>query len=860
MRYIYFALSALVTFLLVRTLDNPLSVKGQTLPALGIFFSPFDGFWHNAESVKTIKSDLQLSGVSKPVKVVYDDRDIPHIFAENITDALFAQGYIHAQNRLWEMDFLSHVSAGRLSEILGDQKIGKSSTVEVDKRMRRMGVSHAAERLVEYWQKDKANFELFNAYCNGANAYIGSLQTKDYPVEYKILGVKPELFSPLKIALVSKYLSLDLARTDNDFAATNAKTLLGSDFDAIFPEYFKDQAPVVPSGTPFNFKTVETLHATSNTMSNNTTSNTLSNNTTSNNKTSSNKTNETLHATSLQQYITPKELNAYDQFSPDENNGSNNWAVAASKTKNKKPILCGDPHLSLRLPSVWFEQQIITPDMNTYGVTLPGIPMVLIGFNNNCAWTMTNVGHDVADWYKIAWTDAQKTQYTLDGATKTAQLVQEKIYIKGQAQPLIDTVRYTFWGPVVYFGDTTNNNDLAYKWLANEKPEIDLTFLAGLNKSKNYDDYRKALANMNVPAQNIAFACNNGDIALIANGSMPIKRKEQGRFVQDGSLSSNNWQGFVPRDQIPQYKNPARGFVSSANQHSTDPSYPYYYNSEGFEPFRGRIINDTLSKMKDITIDDMKGLQNDNFSLLAKESLPAMFKNLDETQLNATEKGILAQLKNWNYYFDGDKIEPAYFMSWFEAVHTATWDEILKSKNADYTLNPTQWRTANMLREEPNNKYFDIVATTNKIENARDIVTSAFHDMMTDMAKKTSDVATAYPNAPAVNWSKVKDTEIPHIANIPGFGRKHIDVGGQAKSVNAIKKNHGPSWRMIVELDSVPHAWVVYPGGQSGNPGSKNFDAFVDTWTKGQYYEAIFMRNPTEVNKRIVSTQTISKL
>ena len=843
MRYIYFAVSALATFLLVRTLNNPLTVQGNTLPALGMFFSPFDGFWHNAESAKTTKSDLQLVGVSKPVKVVYDDRDVPHIFAESMKDALYTQGYIHAQNRLWEMDFLSHVSAGRLSEILGDQKIGKSSTIEVDKRMRRMGVSHAAERLVDYWQKDKTNFELLEAYCNGANAYISSLQNKDYPLEYKILGVKPELFSPLKIALVSKYLSLDLARTDNDFAATNAKTLLGDDFDAIFPEYFKDQSPVVPSGTPF--KSAAPLAANSEKS-------------TSIGYKSKIMTDES--KLTAQNFITPKELNAYDQFSPDENNGSNNWAVAASKTKNKKPILCGDPHLSLRLPSVWFEQQIITPDMNTYGVTLPGIPMVLIGFNNNCAWTMTNVGHDVADWYKITWTDAQKTQYTFDGATKSAQLVQEKIYIKGHTEPLIDTVRYTFWGPVVYFGDSTNNNDLAYKWLANEKPEIDLTFLAGLNKSKNYDDYLKALANMNVPAQNIAFACNSGDIALVANGSMPIKRKEQGRFVQDGSLSANNWQGFVPRDQIPQYKNPARGFVSSANQHSTDPSYPYYYNSEGFEAYRGRIINDTLSKMKDITIDDMKGLQNDNFSLLAKEALPVLFKNLDETQLNATEKNILAQLKNWNYYFDGDKVEPAYFLSWFEAVHTATWDEILKSKNADYTLNPTQWRTANMLREDPNNKYFDIVATTNKIENARDIVTLAFHDMMTDITKKTAEVAAIYPKSPTLNWSKVKDTEIPHIANIPGFGRKHIDVGGQAKSVNAIKKNHGPSWRMIVELDTVPHAWVVYPGGQSGNPGSKNFDAFVDTWSKGQYYEAIYLRSPTEANKRIVSTQTFTKL
>ncbi len=843
MRYIYFALSALATFLLVRTLNGPLTIKGNTLPALGSFLSPFEGFWHNAESIKSFDGDLKLSGVSKPVKVVYDDRDVPHIFAESTADALYAQGYIHAKNRLWQMDFLAHYTSGRVSELLGDKKVGKSGTVDSDKRMRRMGVSHAAERLVEYWKKDAVNFALLESYCNGVNAYISSLQTKDYPVEYKILGVAPESFSPLKIALIAKSLSLDLGRTDNDFATTNAKTLLGGDFDAVFPEYFKDQSPIVPSGTPFNFKAESGIRNQGSGVS------------------YKQSNNEKAQSSKLMadSYITPKELETYDQFSPDENNGSNNWAVSGSKTKNKKPILCGDPHLSLKLPSVWFEQQLVTPDMNTYGVTLPGVPMILIGFNHDCAWTMTNVGHDVGDWYKIKWTDDKKTQYSLDGATQTAQLVQEKIFIKGKEAPLVDTVRYTFWGPVVYFGDSTNNNDLAYKWLPNEKPEIDLVFLGGLSRAKNYEDYRKALGNMNTPAQNIAFACNDGDIALMCNGAMPIKRKEQGRFVQDGSLSSNNWQGFVPRDQIPQYKNPARGYVSSANQHSTDQTYPYYYNSEGFETFRGRIINDTLSKMKDITVDDMKGLQNDNFSLLAKEALPALIKDVDETQLNAAEQGMLAQLKAWNYYMDADKIEPVYFLSWFDATYAGTWDEISKSKNADYTLNPTQWRTAQMLREEPNNKFFDVVATTDKKETAKDVVTAAFHAMVTDVAKKTAEIALANPKSPALTWSKSKDTEIPHIANFPGFGRTHIDVGGHGKSINAIKKNHGPSWRMIVELDSVPHAWVVYPGGQSGNPGSKNFDAFVDTWTKGQYYEAIYMRSPTETNKRITSTQNITK-
>jgi penicillin amidase len=846
MRILVFAASLAATFGLVYFLNNPFTYKGNALPPLGQYFNPFSGFWQNGGPILPLNKNFAFPNLKGDVKVQYDDRQVPHITAEHLEDALFVQGFLHAQNRLWEMDFISHVSAGRLCEMLGEKRISPTlTTLDLDKQARRRGILQGAEKLVKNWQTDKDNYPLLEHYAAGVNAYIEQLQPKDYPIEYKTLGLKPETWSPLKTALVSKYLSVDLALNDNDFAATNALKTFGTDFDAMYPTDFKEQSPVVPAGTKWNFSAQTSAPKPTNNYGDATSMSDKGQRT----KDTGNKNADLSALINI-----PRE----DMMSSDPSNGSNNWVVAGSKTKNGKPILCGDPHLSLRLPSVWYEQQITAQDINIYGVTMPGIPLVLIGFNNNVAWTMTNVGHDVADWYSITWADNAKTNYKLDGKTVKASLRTETYKIKGKAD-VLDTVRTTVWGPVVYPADTTGRKDLAFHWIANELPEIDLHFLRQLNGAKNYDDYKKALSYMNVPAQNIAFACTNGDIALIANGAYPIKAKGQGRFVLDGSVSANAWKGFIPRDQIPQYKNPVRGFVSSANQQSTDNTYPYYYNSEGFELYRGRIINDTLAKMKDITVDDMKKLQNCNYSLNAKELLPLLLKNTDTTSLNAAEKAIFNSLTGWNYFFEGDKTEPVYFDEWQNQFQKQTWDEVYANKNVDLLLKPNSRSATVLLRDEPTSIFFDIVATKDKIETGKDIVTASFHTMAAEIIKKQAEVKSKYPTNPTFTWSHVKDTEIPHISNIPGWGREHIDVGGQAKSINAIKKSHGPSWRMIVEMDSVPHAYVVYPGGQSGNPGSKGFDQFVEAWRKGEYYEAVFLKNASDTNSKLISTQLFSK-
>jgi penicillin G amidase len=815
-------------------LNTPQNIKGVPIPALGSLFSPFQGYWRNGQSLKSVLTSETVEGLKHGVKVVYDDRLVPHIFANNVNDAYFVQGFIHAQNRLWEMDFITRAAGGRLSEVLGDRPLRPGfSTLDVDKLQRRRGIIPGAEKTIKGWQAEPQTWASVQAYCAGVNAYINKIDPRDYPIEYKILGAKPEEWTPMRMSLMATYMAMDLALHENDVQATNAKTLFGGDFDFIYPEYFPEQQPIVPTGT--NFGTPATPAKGS--MS----------------AVSGEKSNPLSISTSPKSMIDFPTM--HDELMPDEGNGSNNWVVGPSKTKNKNAILCGDPHLSLKLPSIWYEIQISTPDMNTYGVSLPGLPAVIIGFNDHIAWTQTNVGHDVADWYSMKWTNPARTEYVCDGATKKVDFRIEDIVVKGVGT-IKDTVKYSCWGPIVYDNDTMPAANMAFHWLANDVSKSSIEVFIQLNKAKNYDEYAKALEAFNVPAQNFAFASKNGDIALRLGGLFPIKKKSQGRFVQDGSTMKNAWQGFVPKDMNPHYKNPARGFVSSANQHSTDPSFPYYYNSEGFEAYRGRIVNNMLSKMNNITVDDMKKMQNNNFSLMAEEALPTMIKLLDTLSLSDVEKPLLADLKKWDYYHDADKVAPIYFEEWFKAFYDEIWDEVSSRPNKSSIMKPTNWRTVAILKGDVNNKFFDKLDTKDKKETAKDLLSISFKKMATELVKIQTEIKLKYPSDPKMNWTHYKDTEIPHIASIPGMGRLHIPNGGYAKSINAVKKNHGPSWRMIVEMAAdKPHAYIVYPGGQSGNPGSKYYDQFVGTWTEGSYYEAIFMRSADEKNDKLMAVQ-----
>ncbi|MBP7184051.1 MAG: penicillin acylase family protein [Saprospiraceae bacterium] len=795
MKWIKLIISILLLCAYVYVMNISLHVKDKTLPPLGNFFSPFTGFWQNAEPIKLTDCSISIPQMKSSSEIIIDKRGVPHIFAKDDKELAFLQGFIHAKDRLCQMDISTRATSGRLSEIVGDKAL------ERDKTQRRKGMVFAAENAVNSWKENPENFAILQSYCDGVNAYISTLKPKDYPLEFKLLGYAPEKWTPLHTALFSKAMAETLSFREFDVENTNTKKWLGDDlYEFLFPLNNPKQTPIIPSGTTWNFKAIKAADV---------------------------KVEAEEKLSDVDHFYTPRLLTK-----PEENIGSNNWAVSGTKTLSGKPILCNDPHLNLTLPSIWYEIHLNSPNLNAYGVSIPGIPFILIGFNDNIAWGETNTQFDVLDWYKISWANKDKSQYLINGQPKKVNKIIEVIKVKGKEEPVRDTVSYTEWGPIVY--NDENHQDLAMRWLGHDKAPADEMFtFYKLCKSKNYDDYRSALKNYQCPSQNFVFASTDGDIGITVNGKIPIRTQNQGRYVLDGSDANNSWHGFVPMDQVPAVKNPSRGYVASANQNSTDPTYPYFYMGD-FDDFRGRYLNRRLTEMDSITVKDMMSLQNDNYSIMAEEGLASLLSLVDTVLLSADEKIMFSKMKKWNYRFDSNILEPIYFVNWFEEAYNMTFDEWDTEKNKDVLRKPENWRFIALLNDSKKHIIFDI-KSTQTIESAREVALQSFKKIVKELPVKL--VASN-----CKNWSEYKKTVIEHSGKIEAFSRK-ISNGGYGQSLNAMKEHHGPSWRMIVDMSSPVKAYAVYPGGESGNPGSPWFDNMVGDWESGKYQELIFVKD-----------------
>lgn len=800
-----FALSLIFTLVLFFILGRPVSVGKTSLPAIAPLLSPATGFWKNAEGVNAYQDiQLNIEGLSDEVAVAYDQKLVPHIKANNLKDAFLVQGYITASHRLFQMDIASRAAGGELSEILGDR------TLPIDRQRRRLGIPAAAEDALNNWKTSPETYQYIEQYAKGINQYIAQLSPADYPLEYKLIGAAPKTWTPYHCALMMKNMSLMLSSREHDLEASTTLKELGRDsFDFIFPEDNPLEDPIIQKEVEWNF--VSPFQ-------------------------------DSVQEQQLGDIVLPPRY--FDK--PLSHLGSNNWAVSSSKTKNGRPILCNDPHLKLNLPSIWYELQIQTPETNTYGVSIPGFPGIIIGFNESIAWGMTNVGHDVMDWYTIEWTDEAKTAYRLDGKTVPVDFRYETIKVKDKAD-IIDTVRYTHWGPVRTTEAGKDYTDMAVRWLAHDDKSNQMATVVNLFKANSFEGYRKAIESFESPAQNIVFASKNGDIALSVQGKLPIKEKEQGRFVSDGSQKAAGWKGFIPQAQLPYVKNPERGFVSSANQKSAATDYPYYYNGN-FEDFRGRYLNRKLGKSNGMTIEDMKALQNDNFSLKAEEALPLMLRLLDRSELDNQQNQIIESLEDWSYTFDKALSAPVYFDIWWNKMDRLIWDEIDSiSRESGMALRPEQWRTIDMMRYHPEHNYFDLTTTPEK-ENATTIVSQAFKNMTTQLAANK-----AVDSKPT--WGTHRKMTLNHLMRLPAFSID-VNVGGDKSALNANRNNAGPSWRMIVEMTDHPTAYGIYPGGQSGNPGSKYYDNMVPKWSNGEYDKLLFLKQDEALNEQALFTQT----
>lgn len=779
-------------------LTYALSMSFFGIPPLGKFLDPFIGVVQNEAADSTLKG-ISKHAVSDPVSVFYDNRGVPHIFAENTQDLYFAQGYVTASLRLWQMDFISYAAAGRLSEIVNE------GLLDYDRTQRRIGMLEAAKSSLALMQQDTTTIRAIRAYTKGVNAYISQLGYRQWPLEYKVLNYHPEPWTELKTVLVMKNMGNMLSGYEEDFNMTNLMLSMGEQqFNKYFPGIVPDISPIVKDkgGRPNPALAFEKKPTYLNSA-----------------------------------FVSSGTLLNANTWNPQL--GSNSWILSGKKTKTGYPILCNDPHLNFSMPAIWLEMQLSAPGMNVYGVCVPGSPAVIIGFNENIAWGITNGCDDVKDWYKLKITnDYQK--YEMDGQWINLPYRIEEIKRRNRA-PFYDTVYQTIQGPVVYSGSFSGSNatqaNHALRWSLHIPSNEVLTYIK-LNRAQNYQDYRDAIKNYSCPVLNFSYADKAGNIAVNHQGAIALKWPGQGKFVLDGTTHEHLYTSNIPSDSLPQDRNPADGILFSANQHPTDNNYPYYYNGYYAEN-RANRIRQLLEHIDSATVSGMMKMQLDNVSYFSMETLPVLLQYMQGRPLSVQGQHALDSMQHWKAtYTLNDNIALLYDL-WWKKIKDYTWDEF---HNYSFQSRvPDDHILLTMLRQEPDNDYFD-QQLSNVRETAGDVVYAAFKD-----AIEVRDSIAAKRGGP--QWGNYNQVSMGHMLNISKLGVRKLPSAGAPDAIDAVSATWGPSWRMIVQLGERPQAWGIYPGGQSGNPGSRYYDNFVTDWNKGSYYPLQFFMSATEAKK-----------
>ncbi|MHA2246206.1 MAG: penicillin acylase family protein [Candidatus Hodarchaeales archaeon] len=824
-----FIISILGILLLIIVFSAPI----MGMFALGPIVSPggiFSASYGSAYSSKTIS----VEGIEDTVTIKRDNWGIPHIYAKTLEDAFFGLGYCHAMDRLFQMEMTARTGMGRMSEILGNDSL------EDDIFYHTLGFEKAAKEALATYKSERETdsdldkiLDVIDAYCEGVNYEIKHrIRTKTLPIEFKLLGFEPTLWTPVKIFVYSKLMSQSLSYSNNDLHATILLDQFFNGNETAMEELFPlnqthYQVPIIPSYGNYSFPT------------------SLKKAVAEDGKGSSGDIEARSLAIKKILENTPESV----KLSQQPGIGSNNWVADGTKTVTGKPILAGDPHLSISLPMIWYEAHLVASNenLNIFGYTLTGVPTIIIGCNTHVAWSMTNVGNDACDWYEYVW-NADKSQYWSGNDNKWKSPIERTVSlsVKGLGNHT-ETIRYTEDG--VIMAEAMGKTMVAMRWTATESTTYELKGLYGANKATNWEEFNESMQWFHDPPQNIVFADSDGNIALRPTGRI-VKRNftqaYQGRFMQNGSDPNldKDWE-YIPFDELPYALNPPQGYLSSANQKSTGPDYPYYISSYQSSCYRGRSIDRHLREAEDgsVDVDFMKDAQCGDMGILdiSSESFTPFFIDAadqsGEISSGTTAANALAELKEWNnsneqFLMDKDLVGPTIFyetMSWFRRY---VWQDDYDEAGISVKT-PQDEILEYFVKNEPDSKWFDNV-TTDANEDRDDIIVKAFIKAVEELEDEFGS------NVDDWTYGEYHVRAFNHMAGIPSFGagsHPHDGSGNTLLAAGGRRPGTGPSERMVVDFNNISNSWSVLPGGASGNPANPHYaDQAIELWMEGKYH------------------------
>lgn len=781
------------------------------VPALGPLLDPTTGVWAMpAVAELPASAEVTVPGTRAPVTVLYDDRAVPHIFAESEPDAYRALGYVVARDRLFQLEMQTLAASGRLTEV------GGARLLALDRETRQLGMPRAAERALAAMPRGSPARLAMDAFADGVNAYIDSMSPAELPLEFRLLGVRPARWQPINTLHLLNRMGRTLAyEDDRDRLASRAK-VGDAAADAFFPARSPIQEPIQPNGRSaprYDFVPLPPPGAPD------------------------------TAAEALLGMLRAGRRES-DAARAGDALGSNNWAVAPGRTAAGAALLAGDPHLELTLPSIWYETQLTVPNvLDVYGVTIPGAPGVIIGFNRDIAWTFTNTQSDVIDYFAETVDDtAHPTRYLVDGKWRQVERRVERYAGPRGTTVAVDTVRYTHRGPLTRGGARW----LSMRWTVLETFSAMGAFV-DLAHAHNVEEFRRATEQYAAPAQNMLVADRAGHIAIRSTGRFPLRSGDgRGDVVRDGSRSANDWQGYWPLSRYPGAVDPAQGFLASANQQPVDPNVdPGYLGTAWFAPWRAIRINQLLRAAPPMTPEAMARMQTDPGSARADAFVPVFLAAARARPARAGCAQGARLLAEWTRRYTRDDRRAVLFEAAMHELDARTWDELGRTAHpADQILLELASDSASV--------WWDDRATPRR-EHRDDLVCSALESALAATRKRYGA-----PDDARWRWGNVATANVRHLLQVPALSALRIPVQGGPSTLNPSTTGYGASWRMVVELGPETRGWGTYPGGQSGNPLSTRYLDRLASWSAGTLDTLRFPRRPQELpGTRVRSSLTI---
>ncbi len=817
-------LTLIVSIVLITILSIPLG----PLPPIGGLANPGGGLWEVAEgAIHPKRLELAFPQLDGQVVVYRDPYGIPHIFATTEHDLFFAQGFVHAQDRLFQMDLTRRAAEGKLAEVFG-ARVGSFDVLETDTFVRTIGLGALAEQRVQEIATDDPTRVPLDAYAEGVNAYLrragGNL-----PLEFKLLDYAPGPWRPADSFAVGLLLAWSLSGSFEDLELSLLAEGLGIAVDELFPIWGPYQVPVDPRPGPRSVG-AQPLH----------------------------------FAPEFREAARDLLRRARDaqSFLGGPLAGSNNWAIRGSRTDTGAPRLANDPHLQFQLPAIWYENHLVGLSggggtFNVNGVSLPGIPTVILGQNRRIAWGATNVGADVVDLYRET-VDEAAGKYLYRGVWRDLEVRNEVIRVKGGA-PITLAVKSTIHGPLV----TERGQTLAMRWTGYEPGNLLRPFYE-IDLATNWAEFRAALEHFTVPAQNFVYA-DVEHIGMRSNGLYPIRIRSDtlvafdGRFPLNGSSGVFEWVDFVDFEAYPESVDPREGYVLSANQQPQHPGYVPYLGWSWDPGYRARRIQEMLAADDRVTAEEFKAMQLDTVDVMAREFAPFVADAVSGSCATATCTQALAAFSAWAsapsggaFRMDQDKGAPAIWWRFANALRPEMFrDEWEAGGVADLML-PLPNVMEHLLKNEDTSHWFDDVRTGTIVEPWQDSVRRAWGGALDGL------VADLGGDVSAWRWGDLHVRQFDHLTGLEALRRGPFPADGDALTVNVAAgevARGGPSWRLLADLAPALNSKGIYPGGQSGNPASPHYDDLLEMWLAEEHHDLIFPANADAMpSDRIAST------